>query len=139
MQVWIFGGPKDQITTQQIKALMTLVNLEHCVDLSGRTSLLDAVDLLSLCGLVVSNDSGLMHVAAAVGCATAVIYGSTSSDFTPPLTDRLDILSINLSCSPCFKRTCRLRHKNCLNQLMPDRLIPIIEKYRNGLQADESS
>ncbi|MBP17372.1 MAG: lipopolysaccharide heptosyltransferase II [Gammaproteobacteria bacterium] len=139
MQVWIFGGPKDQTTTQQIKALMTLVNLEHCVDLSGRTSLLDAVDLLSLCGLVVSNDSGLMHVAAAVGCATAVIYGSTSSDFTPPLTDRLDILSIDLSCSPCFKRTCRLGHKNCLNQLMPDRLIPIIEKYRNGLRADESS
>ena len=129
MQVWIFGGPKDQTTTRQIRSLVSPVNSEHCTDLAGKTSLLDVIDLLDLCRLVVSNDSGLMHVAAAVGSATAVIYGSTSPTFTPPLTEKLEILSLDLSCSPCFKRTCPLKHKNCLNELLPERLIPVIEKH----------
>lgn len=129
MQVWIFGGSNDQATARQIKALMTLANLEHCVDLAGKTSLLDVIDLMSLCKLVVSNDSGLMHIAAAVGCATAVIYGSTSPAFTPPLTQKLDIFSLDLPCSPCFKRDCPLKHKNCLNNLSADKLIPLIERH----------
>ena len=70
-----------------------------------------------------------MHIAAAVGCQTSVIYGSTSPDFTPPLTDKLDILSLGLSCSPCFKRDCPLDHKNCLVDLKPELLIPIIDLH----------
>jgi heptosyltransferase-2 len=127
MQVWIFGGPKDQQTAQQIRALTRLGNLGHCVDLTGKTSLLDVIDLISCCRLVVSNDSGLMHVAAAVGCAVAVIYGSTSKEFTPPLTDKLETVSLDLPCSPCFKRTCPLGHKDCLNKLMPDELVRVVE------------
>ena len=111
-------------------ALMKLVNLEHCVDLTGQTSLLDVIDLMSLCKLVVSNDSGLMHVAAAVGCATTVLYGSTSPEFTPPLTDKLDVFTLGLACSPCFKRDCPLKHKNCLNNLKPETIIPVLEKHR---------
>ena len=129
MQVWIFGSQKDRITAQQIKALMDLSSLEHCIDFSGKTSLLDVIDLLSLCQLVVANDTGLMHVAAAVGCATAVLYGSPSPLFTPPLTDELDILSLELECSPCFKRKCPKKHKKCLNDLHPEMLIPVIEKH----------
>ncbi|MFT7684729.1 MAG: heptosyltransferase-2 [Candidatus Azotimanducaceae bacterium] len=129
MQVWIFGGPKDQATAKDIEALATLDNLAFCHDFTGKTSLLDVIDLLSLCQLVVSNDSGLMHIAAAVGAQTAVIYGSTSPEFTPPLTDKLDIATLGLSCSPCFKRTCPLKHKNCLVNLKPELLIPIIEQH----------
>jgi len=129
MQVWIFGGPKDQDTSQNIRALINMSTLEFCIDLTGKTSLLDVIDLLSLCAMVVSNDSGLMHIAAAVGCHTTVIYGSTSPEFTPPLTNKLEIVSLNLSCSPCFKRDCPLKHKACLVDLKPESLIPIIEAH----------
>ncbi len=126
MQVWIFGSPRDESVAKQILAGVT--RHEYCHNLTGRTTLLDVVDLIALSGLVVSNDSGLMHIAAAVGCATTVIYGSTSPAFTPPLTDKLDIVSENLSCSPCFKRDCPLGHKNCLNNLLPGRLYPIVDR-----------
>lgn len=115
-QVWVLGGPGDVGTANEISQ----GEPQHCVNLAGKTSLLDVIDLLGLCSQVVSNDSGLMHIAAAVGVHTTVIYGSTSPDFTPPLTENLDIVSLGLSCSPCFKRQCPLQHKNCLNQLYPD-------------------
>lgn len=129
MQVWIFGGPKDRETAQSIRALTEMSTLDCSFDFTGKTSLLDVIDLLSLCTMVVSNDSGLMHIAAAVGCQTTVIYGSTSPEFTPPLTDKLEIASLNLSCSPCFKRECPLKHKACLVDLKPESLIPIIEAH----------
>ena len=119
-QAWIFGGKNDVSGAIEIQAAAG----EHCHNLAGKTSLLDAIDLLSACNQVVSNDSGLMHVAAAVGAHTTVVYGSTSPNFTPPLTDSLDIVSLGLKCSPCFKRVCPLKHKNCLNQLSAE-LIPI--------------
>ena len=117
--VWVFGGPGDQQTGAAIQQLAG----EHCVNLAGRTRLPDAIDLLGLCRQVVSNDSGLMHIAAAVGVHTSVVYGSTSPEFTPPLTKDLDVVSLNLSCSPCFKRICPLGHKNCLNDLSPDLIL----------------
>lgn len=120
-QVWIFGGSADVETATEIAA-----GRDGIVNLAGQTSLLDAVDLLGLCRQVVSNDSGLMHIAAAVGVHTTVIYGSTSPGFTPPLTDKLDIVSLDLECSPCFKRVCPLSHKNCLIDLSAD-LIPLAE------------
>tara|TARA_R110002072_G_scaffold1369_17_gene11468 strand:+ start:8830 stop:9837 length:1008 start_codon:yes stop_codon:yes gene_type:complete len=119
-RVWIFGGPGDVKTAESIQ----LAGGAGCVNLAGKTSLLDVVDLISVCDQVVSNDSGLMHIAAAVGVQTTVVYGSTSPEFTPPLTDSLDIVSLNLDCSPCFKRSCPLKHKNCLNQLLPE-MIPL--------------
>jgi len=129
MQVWIFGGPGDQAAAQEIRAGVSAAHQSRLVDLTGKTKLVDAIDLLSLCQLVISNDSGLMHVAAAVGCPTAVVYGSTSPAFTPPLTNKLHILSNPLDCSPCFKRTCPLGHKNCLNQLLPTQFASIIDQY----------
>ena len=128
MQVWIFGGPKDKKTSQTIQALMSLENLNHCLDLTGRTTIPNVVDLMSLSALVVSNDSGLMHIAAAVGCETVVVYGSTSPEFTPPLTEKLSIVSLDLPCSPCFKRDCPLKHKDCLNELKPALLMPMVDK-----------
>lgn len=122
-QVWIFGGKHDESTASEIQTK----GGEGCVNLAGKTTLLDAIDLLSVCDQVVSNDSGLMHIAAAVGVHTTVVYGSTSPEFTPPLTDDLDIVSLELDCSPCFKRSCPLKHKNCLNQLQPE-LIPLKTK-----------
>ncbi len=123
MQVWLFGSPADQKASQEIIGRLAPDQQVFCHDLAGKTALLDAVDLLSLCTDVVANDSGLMHVAAAVGCRIVVVYGSTSPEFTPPLTDRAVIESLNLECSPCFARQCPLGHRNCLNELSPELVI----------------
>ena len=86
-------------------------------------------DVLSACEQAVSNDSGLMHIAAAVGIHVHGIYGSTSPKFTPPLTKRRDIHEIDLDCRPCFERECPLGHLRCLRDLSPDRIFDkIVDK-----------
>lgn len=128
MQVWIFGGPGDVAIGQTIRELVARGARDHVRNLAGKTSITDVIDLISHCKTVVSNDSGLMHIAAATGRPLIALFGSTSPAFTPPLSDRARIVSDNLSCSPCFKRNCPLGHKNCLNELLPDRLIPLLDE-----------
>jgi heptosyltransferase-2 len=118
-RVWIFGAPADQATGEFIVSMAG----KDCINLAGQTSILEALDLLAICQTVVSNDSGLMHVAAAVGTRVVAIYGSTSPAFTPPISETAHIVSRGLDCSPCFKRTCPLGHKNCLNKLMPEQVL----------------
>lgn len=125
-QIWVLGGPKDIEDAQAIiKGLG-----QHAHNLCGKTKLIDAIDLLAAAKEAVSNDSGLMHVAAAVGTRVHGIYGSTSELFTPPLTDNKVIHNLYLDCAPCFKRTCPLGHTNCLKQLEPKQIIQSIEQAR---------
>ena len=79
----------------------------------------DALIILSQSTCVVSNDSGLMHVAAALNRPVVGIYGSSSPEYTPPLIekDKKVIMYEDLSCSPCFKRICPLEHMNCLENI----------------------
>ncbi|GAB3250391.1 glycosyltransferase family protein [Chitinimonas naiadis] len=114
--VWLFGSAKDRPDTEAI-AQMAGVPL---VDLAGRTSLAQAIDLLSLAHLVVTNDSGLMHVAAALQRPVVALYGSSSPEFTPPLSERAEIVSLDLECSPCFERNCPLKHFDCMEKLDSD-------------------
>ena len=118
-QVWLFGSAKDKETTETIKSLVNLDNQSSVFNLAGETSLIEAVDLLAACKMVVSNDSGLMHVAAAVGCHVIGVYGSTSPKYTPPLAKKVDIVGTNIECRPCFKRECPLGHLKCLEELEP--------------------
>jgi heptosyltransferase-2 len=83
---------------------------------------------MSLATAVLSNDSGLMHVAAALGRPIVALYGSTSADFTPPLADNVQLLAIDLACRPCFKRTCPLQHKRCLVDLSPTLALSALEQ-----------
>src|SRR5262249_38220600 len=92
-------------------------------DLSGRTTLLDAVDLLARADIVVTNDSGLMHVACALERRVVAVYGSSNPAFTPPLAATARIVTDALSCSPCFARECPLGHTDCLNKLLPERVM----------------
>ncbi len=115
-RVWILGSDKDRAAGERIAALGPAVNL------CGRTKLVDTIDLLALTRQVVSNDSGLMHVAAAVGTRVHGVYGSSSPDFTPPLTANRTIHYLRLDCSPCFERDCPLGHLNCLKEIAPERI-----------------
>jgi heptosyltransferase-2 len=114
--IWLFGSPKDHAVAEEISQLAPGL----CRNLCGATSLAQAIDLLAMAELVVCNDSGLMHVAAALERPLVTLYGSSSPGFTPPLSDQADILSLKLHCSPCFKRECPLGHLDCLNKLTPE-------------------
>ncbi|UXY17230.1 lipopolysaccharide heptosyltransferase II [Chitiniphilus purpureus] len=116
-QVWLFGSSKDAGICGEIVAAAPGV-----VDLAGRTSLAQAIDLMALAAAAVCNDSGLMHVAAALGLPLAAVYGSSSPVFTPPLSASARVVSLNVECSPCFERTCPLGHMKCLNDLGPERV-----------------
>jgi heptosyltransferase II len=118
-QVWLFGSKKDHPVGEDIRSRLIPGLREEVVNLSGETSLAQAIDLLSCAASVVSNDSGLMHVAAALNRPLVAVYGSTSPQFTPPLAEQVEIVRLGIECSPCFDRTCRFGHYNCLVQLEP--------------------
>ena len=112
-QVWLFGSAKDQPVCQQILVAAG----EGVVNLCGKTRLEDVVDLIALTEQVVTNDSGLMHIAAATGRKIVAIYGSSSPGYTPPLTDNAEVVYLGLECSPCFERECPLEHYRCLRNI----------------------
>jgi len=130
-QVWLLGSERDQPVAQNIIEGLSKPVQKNAFNLAGLTVLADAIDLLSSADLVVSNDSGLMHVAAALGRPLAVIYGSTSPGFTPPLGEQVEILSIPVDCGPCFKRECPKGHLKCLNELKPDRVLAATDRLLN--------
>ena len=123
-QVWLFGSQRDGEVAYDIQ----LKTQNRCIDLTGKTELSEAIDLLSLATAVVSNDSGLMHIAAALRRPLIAIYGSSSPLFTPPLSDNVQILSLNLECSPCFQRLCPLGHFKCMLDLQPRQVLETLDK-----------
>lgn len=125
-QIWIFGSIKDKPTAEIIKNHVDVKYQDQVSILAGKTSLIEAVDLLAACHTVVSNDSGLMHVAAAVGCEVVGIYGSTSPEYTPPLAEKVSIVHTDIECRPCFKRECPLGHLKCLKELEPSIITTIM-------------
>ncbi|MBB3329795.1 heptosyltransferase-2 [Halomonas campaniensis] len=120
-EVRVLGGPGDQAAGDTISE-----GLDGVHNLCGRTRLADAVDLLADCAQVVTNDSGLMHVAAAVGTRVQAIYGSSSPAYTPPMTDQAEIHYLGIDCSPCFQRHCPLGHTRCLTEIPPERLLAAV-------------
>ncbi|KAA3626284.1 MAG: lipopolysaccharide heptosyltransferase II [Proteobacteria bacterium] len=126
--VWLFGSEKDR----DITAAIAGESDADCLDLAGRTRLGQAVDLMSLAAVVVSNDSGLMHVAAALERPLVALFGSSSASFTPPLSPRARVLSLELECSPCFARKCPLGHLRCLVDLEPSRVYDAVREGGSG-------
>jgi heptosyltransferase-2 len=115
----MFGSVSDMPIANAIYEGIESEYQERCENFTGRTTLEDAVDLMAASSAVVSNDSGLMHVAAALEKPLIALYGSSSPDFTPPLTDASTILKTDIECRPCFKRVCPLGHGKCLSELLP--------------------
>lgn len=118
--VWLLGSHKDRAVGDEIARLTKIATPRN---FCGETTLAQAIDLIAAADVVVCNDSGLMHVAAALDRPLVAIYGSSSPGFTPPLSARATILGLNLDCSPCFKRECPLGHMDCLNKLEPQRVL----------------
>ena len=122
-QVWLLGSKNDVPAAAEICAIAG----EACVDLVGRTTLAQAIDLMSFASRVVTNDSGLMHIAAALDRPTAALFGSSSPEFTPPLSSHAQVIYLKVSCSPCFRRECPYGHLDCLVQIKPERVLATLE------------
>jgi len=121
--VWLVGAPGDRAIGEEIAHL----SAGEALNLCGRTDLGAAIDLLSVAEAVVTNDSGLMHVAAALGRPLVALYGSSSPAHTPPLAPRARIVKLEIECSPCFARECPLGHFRCMNELSPERVLSEID------------
>lgn len=114
--IWMVGAIDDFAAGDEIAKAAG----GHARNLCGKTTLAQAVAILSLADRIVTNDSGLMHIAAALDRPTAALFGSSSPEFTPPLSEHAVVIQHQIECSPCFKRECPLGHFKCMNELVPD-------------------
>jgi heptosyltransferase-2 len=125
--VVVLGSAKEKSIGDEVVASAANPRVRN---LCGATSLADVVDLLAAADVAVSNDSGLLHVAAAAGAPVVALYGSSSPKFTPPLTDEAAVVSLEIECSPCFARECPLKHFKCLNDLTPATVLRAVDTLR---------
>lgn len=123
-QVWLFGSEKDSAVAGKINNKAKY----QCINFTGQTNMAEAVDLMSLAEVVVTNDSGLMHVAAALNKKIVAIYGSSDPGFTPPLNAAAKVIDLKLDCAPCFKRECPLGHTHCLTKVSPQQVLAQIDQ-----------
>ncbi|OGT36041.1 MAG: lipopolysaccharide heptosyltransferase II [Gammaproteobacteria bacterium RIFCSPHIGHO2_12_FULL_37_14] len=124
--IWLFGSEAEKPIAEKIMQLTK----NRCENLVGRINLHEAIDLLSLVSGAVTNDSGLMHITAALNKPLIALYGSTSPNFTPPLSASATILKLNLNCQPCFKRECPLEHHRCMQDLLPEQVLAAMTKWK---------
>lgn len=136
-QVWLVGSPNDTLAAESVLQA-TGESSRYVRDLTGRTDLGTAIDLLSLGSIVVSNDSGLMHAAAAVGVPMVALFGSSSPAYTPPLSSVARVARIEIACSPCFKRECPLGHFRCMRDLAPRAVYDLAQTALLPESGDES-
>jgi heptosyltransferase-2 len=120
MQIVLLGAASDRKDAEQIPGR----------NLVGQTTLDEAIDLIAGAAMVVSNDSGLMHVAAATGTPQVALFGSSSPEHTPPQSAVARTVWLKVDCSPCFQRTCPLGHFNCMNGLSVERVLEEIKALR---------
>jgi heptosyltransferase-2 len=117
--VWLFGSQRDAPVAEEIVRLSE----GAAVNLCGKSDLASSIDLLSLAEVVITNDSGLMHVASALGRHVIALYGSSSPEHTPPLSPSARVVRTGIECSPCYQRECPLGHFRCMNDLTPERVL----------------
>jgi len=113
-QVVLLGSAKDRPVCDEIVAQAPAVR-----SLAGTTALSQAIELISAAVAVVSNDSGLLHIASALNRPVIALYGPTDPNHAPPFSDVALSLSLHLACSPCRRRECPLGHHDCMQKLAP--------------------
>lgn len=127
-QIILLGSKSDYSLAQEITSQSKLVSNIH--NWCGNTSLDEAIALIGMSKAVVSNDSGLMHIAAALQIPQVAIFGSSDPTHTPPLSDRAKIMWLNMSCSPCHKRVCPLGHLSCLKDILPEQVLATLNTLK---------
>ncbi len=127
-QIWFFGSQQDEEIIETIREQVAAPT----VSFAAKINLMETIDLLSLANAVVTNDSGLLHIAASLDKPLVAIYGSTSAEFTPPLGNRSKVLQENLSCRPCFKRECPLQHLDCMYKIKPERVMRTLSELEEA-------
>ena len=127
-QVILLGSKGDHALAQEIQTQAnTPVNLHNWC---GSTSLDEAIALIGMAKAVVSNDSGLMHIAAALKTPQVAIFGSSDPAHTPPLSNKAKVIWLNLPCSPCHKKICPLGHLQCLNDILPQQVLATLNTLK---------
>lgn len=134
LPVVLLGSGKESALCAAIADPVNARRQGQCINLAGKTTLVQALGVISTCKSVVSNDSGLMHVAAGFGVRQVAIFGSSSPLHTPPLNDLAKVLWLKtdpayqppLDCAPCFERVCPLGHTRCLNDILPAQVRPFL-------------
>ncbi|MEC5214923.1 heptosyltransferase-2 [Polaromonas sp. CG_9.5] len=132
--VVLLGSGKEAALCDEIAVPVNAVQAGKCLSLAGKTSLPQALALIAASRSTVSNDSGLMHVAAALGVPQVAIFGSSSPLHTPPLSDKAQVLWLKndpayqppLDCAPCFSRECPLGHTRCLNDISAAQVLQVL-------------
>ena len=120
--VAVLGGPKDRPACEGIRGR----------NLAGETTLDEAIELLAGAACVVSNDSGLMHVTAALGRPQVALFGSSSPKHTPPLSAHSRVLWLGIECSPCYARECPLGHFKCMRELTVEQVLGTVPIFPSG-------
>ena len=134
LPVVLLGSGKEAEMCDSIADQVNAQRPGQCLNLAGKTTLAQALAVIAACKSMVSNDSGLMHVAAGFGVAQVAIFGSSSPLHTPPLNARARVLWLKtdagyqppLDCAPCFERVCPLGHTRCLNDILPAQVKPLM-------------
>lgn len=123
-QILLLGSPNDRAVCEEIASDVPAVK-----NLAGKTTLKEAISLISRINALVTNDSGLMHVASAFEKPVIALYGSTDYRHTPPFSRYSEILSLDLECAPCQKRECPLGHHRCMELLRSETVYSALKKY----------
>ena len=140
LPVVLLGSAKEAALCEDIALRINQQRPRLARSLAGQTDLSQAMALIASSQAMLSNDSGLMHVAAAMGVPQVAVFGSSSPLHTPPLSEKAVVMWLKneanyqppLDCAPCFERICPLGHLRCLNDLTPDMLAPAWSEVVSG-------
>ena len=145
--VVLLGSGKEAALCDEIAGPVNAAHPGRCLNLAGRTTLPQALALIAASRATITNDSGLMHVAAALGVPQVAIFGSSSPLHTPPLSPHAQVLWLKnqpsyqppLDCAPCFARTCPLGHTRCLNDLPAEQVLHALERAQASVHTSAST